>query len=258
MIVDAYAGGHTMNEAKTVVSQMRAITLSREYGSGGGEIAKRLAARLGWQLIDHEIVAQIARELNISEKEAENYDEHGDKAVSLLLDSMRAAQPAMFATSPALSRAGGKAYHGAMEHLIEAAIVTGHAVIVGRGAQIVLGERRDALHVRVIAPLEQRVIYVMQRENREQAEARARIQLKDRDRSHYLQSEYRHHPDEAHLYDLLINTDTLDLDSAVDIILLALERKAIRLAVPTGEVVGPGAGLDCYASSPDDVYPSEG
>lgn len=39
--------------------QMRAITISREYGSGGGEIAARLARQLGWRLIDHEVVAQV-------------------------------------------------------------------------------------------------------------------------------------------------------------------------------------------------------
>src|SRR5262245_55586904 len=57
-------------------AQMRAVTISREYGSGGGEIAARLARQLGWRLVDHEVVAQVARALGVSEAEAAAYDEH--------------------------------------------------------------------------------------------------------------------------------------------------------------------------------------
>jgi len=45
------------------------VTISREYGSGGGEIARRLATRLGWRLVDHEIIVQLAHKLGISEEE---------------------------------------------------------------------------------------------------------------------------------------------------------------------------------------------
>ncbi len=64
-----------MNEESSPISQMRAVTISRKYGSGGGEIATRLAQRLGWQLIDHEVVVQVAHELGVSEAEAEAHDE---------------------------------------------------------------------------------------------------------------------------------------------------------------------------------------
>ena len=57
-----------VNQEPDVISHMRAITISREYGSGGGEIATRLTKRLGWQLVDHEVVVQAAHELGVSEK----------------------------------------------------------------------------------------------------------------------------------------------------------------------------------------------
>ena len=50
--------------------EMKAITISRQYGSSGGEIGARLAQRLNWHLIDHQIVAQVARELGIPEQQA--------------------------------------------------------------------------------------------------------------------------------------------------------------------------------------------
>lgn len=58
------------------IARMRAMTLSREYGSGGGKIAARLARRLQWQLIDHEVVVRVAQQLQVSEADAEAYDEH--------------------------------------------------------------------------------------------------------------------------------------------------------------------------------------
>src|SRR5881275_2720917 len=64
-----------MNVNLQAIAAMRAITISREYGSGGGEIAARLARRLGWQLIDHAIIEQTARELEVHETEVEKHDE---------------------------------------------------------------------------------------------------------------------------------------------------------------------------------------
>jgi len=60
-----------MDEDRSAISSMRAITISRQYGSGGGEIAARLATRLGWKLIDHEVVVRVAQELGVTEAEAE-------------------------------------------------------------------------------------------------------------------------------------------------------------------------------------------
>src|SRR6516225_5825345 len=63
-----------MNMSSQAIAAMRAITISREYGSGDGEIAARLALRLHWQLIDHAIVGQAARELEVQEAEVEKHD----------------------------------------------------------------------------------------------------------------------------------------------------------------------------------------
>src|SRR6185312_9848252 len=112
------------------------------------------------------------------------------------------------------------------------------------------------LHVRIIAPLELRIAYVMQREGLNQDEARSRIQLKDRDRIRYLQAEYHQSPEDARLYDLIVNTGIIDLDSAVDLIVLALERKGRKLTTPTGEL-GPGVGQPRYPGQPGDFRPPE-
>lgn len=244
-----------MDERQDLISQMSAITISREYGSGGGEIAKRLAARLGWQLIDHEIVLRVAQALHITEAEAEVHDEHVEDIVTRLLTSMSVVQPAIFAVAPTpLILTDPRVYRAALNEVVEAAVTKGHVVIIGRGAQVVLAQRRDVLHARVVAPLKQRIEYVMQREGLHKNDAQTRIQVKEHDRDRYLQEQYRYHPHDAHLYDLVVNTGILDLDSVVDLIYIALQHKAQRLPVTTGQL-GPAIGLPPYPGQPGDIRP---
>lgn len=245
-----------MQEEQDPISKMRAVTISREYGSGGGEIALRLAKRLGWQLIDHEIVVQVARDLGISVAEAEVQDERVESIISRMISSMQAVNPAVFAATPTPLVADTQVYHQALTKVVEGAVAIGNVVIVGRGGQVLLGQRRDVLHIRIVAPLEKRITYVMQREDLDRAKARSRIQSKDHDRVRYLQETYQERPGNSVLYDLTINTSVIDLDSTVDIIHLALERKAIQLSTPT-QKLGPGAGLARYPGQPGDFRPPE-
>jgi cytidylate kinase len=138
--------------------------------------------------------------------------------------------------------------------MITGAAKVGHVVVVGRGAQVLFANRRDVLHVRIVAPLQLRVAYVMQREGLDLKTARSRVQLKENDRHRYLQAQYRRNPDDSHLYDLVVNTGVLSLDSAVALIAQALQYKTERLATAT-EDLGPGTGLQPYLSQPGDFRP---
>jgi cytidylate kinase len=246
--------GHRMAEQSSVIATMRAVTLSREYGSGGGEIAARLAHRLDWQLIDHEVVVRVAQKLHVSEEEAEEYDERVESLATRILNNLRLMQPLVPVAVEVPQTITSRAFYEARCQVIEGAVATGQVVIVGRGAQAHLADRRDVLHVRIVAPLEARIAYVMHREGRDQAAARARILQKDEERSRYLQTFYQRYPSDPHLYDVILNTGILDLDSAVDVILLTLERKARRLAVSAQEL-GPVAGLARYPGQPEDFRP---
>jgi len=235
------------------IATMHAITISREYGSGGGEIAARLARRLGWQLLDHAVIAQTARELEVHETEVEKHDEeYVESTLSRILNriqhftptaSTSAGGPSIFASPPSATET--QAYQDTMRQIITAAANTGHVVIVGRGGQVLLADKRDVLHIRVVAPLELRVAYVARREGLDLDAARRRVQAKDRARTRYMKTQYHCQHEDPHLYDLVIDSAVLDLDSAVDLIYLAVERKASRLSVPAEEL-GPAAGLAPY------------
>ena len=238
-----------MNEEFAPINQMRAVTISREYGSGGGEIATRLAKRLGWQLIDHALVERVASEIGTSTQEAEVYDEHVQGMVSQALGSLLYLYPAAMASTPPEAFLSDEAYRDAFNRVVRAAAARGHVVIIGRASQVILADLHDVLHVRVIAPFEQRVATVMQREGVDYHTAESRVHAKDHDRARYLEREYHHHPDDALLYNLVLNTSLLDLESAVDIICFTLQQKAKGLATKTSEL-GPAIGLSRYPAQP--------
>jgi cytidylate kinase len=241
---------------REAVSRMRAVTVSREYGSGGGEVAARLAQRLGWRLVDHEVVVRVAQELGVSEGEAEAHDEYAQDLTSRLLQSLSVIQPTAPVAVAAALTTDSRAYHEARCRIVEEAVTRGQVVIVGRGAQVLLASRRDVLHVRIVAPLEQRIAYVMRREGLDRAAAQARVQMKDRDRIRFLQTEHHQHPADAHLYDIVLNTGVLDLESVLDLLDIALEQKAGRLSTTTGEL-GAVTGLAPYPEPPADFRPPQ-
>lgn len=252
---EADQGRQITEQGVALTEQMRAITISREYGSGGGEVARRLATRLGWQLVDHEMVIRLAQRLNISEYEAAAYDEHSAGLLERMLMSMRAIDPSMLVNVAGNSMNSEEVYHQALHQVVVAAAQQRHVIIIGRGSQIVLRNYRDVLNVRIVAPLEQCITYVMQREGLNYDDAKSRIQMKDRDRKRYLHAQYHIDNDDPHLYDMILNTGVVDLDSVVDLICLALERKSSRLSLPI-DAVGPVASANSpYPGQPGDIRP---
>ena len=238
------------------VGAMKAITISRQYGSGAGEIAARLAARLNWRLVDHEIVAQVAQHLGITEQKAAVRDEAAEGFITRVLSRIQFLPSVTTVTDPTYQVTtddiDAQQYREALQRVVETAADSGQAVIAGRSGAAMLAGRRDVLHVRIVAPLKALIAYVVLREGLDAASAQARIREKDRNRAQFMQTLYHHHVDDLELYDLVINTAVLSLDQAVELICLALEDKAQALSLPAEEL-GPARGLAPYPSRPADL-----
>jgi DHA1 family bicyclomycin/chloramphenicol resistance-like MFS transporter len=249
--------GTDLNLDQTAIARgapggMCVVTISGEYGSGSGEIAARLAKRLGWQLVDHEIVARVAHALGIAPEDAEAQDEHTDKPSPEFLASLQVMQALANAPVPVDVPRDSPAYAEARRLVVRQAAASGKVIIVGRGGQVVLAGRPDVLHARIVAPLGDRISYVMRRERLNTDAAVERIRSKDRERARFLMAEHGCDPADSHLYDIQLNTAVLDLDSAVDLLVLALERKGAKIGTPTADL-GPGAGLEPYLALPETI-----
>ena len=154
------------------------MTVSRQHGAGGAEVARTLAAELGLDLFDREIIQRIAESTHLSERVVSSLDE---KDRELLADWLSALSSRSY-LSPMEYR-----YH--LSRVVGAVAHHGGAVILGRGAHLILGQG-EALRVLVVAPLEARVRAVMEREGLAEREARQRIVTVEADRKAFLMKHF--------------------------------------------------------------------
>jgi cytidylate kinase len=184
---------------------MAVITLSRELGSRGDDIARLVAERLSLRLVGRDLINRAAREAGAPEVALAEIDELG----------LLGVKPSAMAL---------RLYQEKVAAVIHEMAAAGDVLLLGRGGQVVLAERPDALHVRIIAPRALRLAQV-QSACRVSAEvAAARIDASDAARAGYLKRHFGVRGDEAHLYDLVINMAHLNVPVAVELVCLAAAR----------------------------------
>jgi Cytidylate kinase-like family len=124
------------------------VTISRMYGSGGSELAERVAAALEWPLFDNAMVDAVAARSGLTRAEVSAQDERVPSLVERLASAISLASPEMMPPVPQTPIETTEERIVAITRLvIEEAVQAGPAVFVGRGAQCLLAERTDALHV---------------------------------------------------------------------------------------------------------------
>ena len=185
--------------------RLRIITVEREYGSGGGMIARQLAERLGWRLWDEELTAEIARVADVDEKAAQNCDERVDSLLYRLFKvyargsyerALPISESRLFDTDRMFATLG---------KVIEGAAAQGNCVIVGRGSPYLLRNRPDAFHAFIYAPVEEKILR-LQSIGKSEKEALHLIEEIDRDRAsfirHYFHGDWPHRA----LYHVMLNS----------------------------------------------------
>jgi cytidylate kinase len=193
----------------------RVITISRQPGADGGEVARALGRRLGLQVYDREIIHSIAEAARVSERDVAFLDE---KAHPQLTDWFRSMQ------SDALSSAG---YFEQLVHLVRGFARRGGAVILGRGAHLILGPG-EAVRVRVVAPLHHRVRAVAARDEVDVAEAARRVAVSEAEQHAFLARYFHIDPADQSVFDLVVNTALLGVEGAVDVVSATLARLVER------------------------------
>lgn len=207
---------------------MPAITVTRLFGSGGGELARRVAESLGWRLVDSAFVDGIARGLRATPAAAQAIDERVPSLAERIADALALGGGEVVAASlatpmPPTEQRIADVTH----HVIDEAIARGPAVLVGRGAQSYLARRADVLHVLCCAPLEALVATVAARDGLPAPEAEALVQRKNLERAHYVRRHFNRDWMDPEHYHLSLNTAWLGLDRCVALVCdLARERLA--------------------------------
>ncbi|HYL46409.1 MAG TPA: cytidylate kinase-like family protein [Candidatus Limnocylindrales bacterium] len=205
--------------------KIRVITVEREYGSGGANIARKLAARLGWKFWDTELTQEIARVANVDPRAAALCDERRDP---LLYRLFKVYARGSYERALPLAESGTFDTDRMVELLhqvIKDVASRGECVIVGRGSPYILRNRPDAFHVFVYAPVEEKVRRIMSL-GKSEKEAAELVKDVDTERADFIRHYFGAQWPGRWLYNLMINSKFGD-DFAVDRILdhvAALER----------------------------------
>lgn len=219
---------------------MAIITIARQIGSRGDWIAEQVAKALGYEFVDRRLIEEIASITDTTVEEVERYDEKGEGGIKhflrrlLLPDVAPGAIPlsaAAYAPELGLEFAyvnehdtNRAAYldRGTYQLLITTLVQdfgqTGRVVIVGRASQVILAGHPRALHVKVVAPADQRCDDLCQARQLNRDNARRLMEQHDQWRRAYLRNFHRADWDDPLLYHLTINSGKVSASEAVDMI----------------------------------------
>lgn len=184
---------------------IKIITIEREYGSGGGEIAQLLAKQLGWKLWDQLLTEEIARLAECPKSVVEVREERTDPLYYRLFKSFLRGSYEGSINAHKLKVVDSESILRFTQRVVEHAAKRGNSVIVGRGSQHFLRNRADALRIFLYAPRENKVRRLLAR-GKSEKDAEQLVDTVDQERADFIQKYFNvEWPDRA-IYHSMINT----------------------------------------------------
>ena len=208
---------------------IRIVTIEREYGCGGGEIAQQVASQLGWKLWDQNLTEEIARLARCPKTVVENREERNDPLHYRLFKSFLRGSYEGSINAHKLNLVDSESIMRMTRRVVEHAAEKGECVIVGRGSQHFLASNPDTLRVFLYAPSDLKVRRLIAR-GKSPKEAEELVATVDRDRADYIEKYFHVEWPNRAIYHAMMNTAPGD-DAVVQAI-LDLKRIVERSAQP--------------------------
>ncbi len=192
-----------IKERGTLVIKL--LTIEREYGCGGGDIARKLSERLGWTLWDQLLTSEIARLTNCEQREVKRREERVDPLYYRLLKSLMRGSFEGSLNMPQLQLLDADSIVRLTERLMDKIASTGDCVIVGRGSQHFLRHRTDTMRVFLYAPRSEK-IRRLRKTGVSESEVEHLVDTVDNDRAAFIEKYFHiQWPDRA-MYHAMLNT----------------------------------------------------
>jgi len=212
---------------------MAVITISRQYGSGGDDIAERICEILAYRYFDKSLMADVAFEVGLSATEIVDFSEDQHRVRGFLERLFSRQRVVAEARKWREDTAGARIQEvigldevqsiALVRSIIRAAYKQGNVVIVGRGGQALLREEPGVLHVRIEAPLLARARHVQDREQMSLEAAQKKIAEREAAAADYLKRFYGIDWLDPLLYHLVINTGLTSVQVAVSLVVHAAQ-----------------------------------
>ncbi|MCK5541865.1 MAG: cytidylate kinase-like family protein [Desulfobacterales bacterium] len=197
-------------EEKPISEVINVVTISRESGSQGLEVAKKLVRETGFDLFHNEILEAMVETSKNSRALLETLDERGMNIVDDIVSN--------FVNEHHL---WPDEYSKLLFRILTTIGKHGNAIILGRGANCVL-HRMNVLKVRIVAPPSARCDYIQKIRDLNRDDAKKYMTNKDANRTAFVKRYFNSDATNPANYDLMLNTDTLSVDKAVGVITCAI------------------------------------
>jgi len=207
-------GGAAIIESSDVVIHP-VICLSREPGAGAWDVAEGLSKALGCQIFGREVIDHIAADLNTQRQVIEIRGQQVRSEVELLVEGMLRGR-----------HVENREYLLSLCRVIEGSARNGNVVLLGRGANVVLGNRAS-LRVRLVAPLRDRIALISEKRGLPAPEAEIWIDKMEKGRRAFFQRFFGVDWNDPTLNDLTINSARFTPEQSVNLILAALRERGI-------------------------------
>ncbi len=208
---------------------MPVITVSRQYASGGSNIARLVAERLGWTLVDNEFLDRVARQAGISRREVEEREERVPGLAERLARALAISSPEVFVATgepPEPQFSSEADLVRATEAVINQAVqAEKRLIMVGRGAQAHLARHEDTLHVYIVAPRDVRIRAAAERLGVSDKEAEDCVDKTDEGRRRYVKTYYHRQWEDPNNYHITLNTAVFGYEQCADLIVAAAKAR---------------------------------
>jgi cytidylate kinase len=196
---------------------IRVLTVEREYGSGGADIAKKLAERLGWKLWDQLLTDEIARQMDCESVAVAEHEERRDSLSYRLFKAFMRGSYEGSLNAPRMKLVDADCIREVAERVVTAAAKEGQSIIVGRGSAYYLRGRPDAFHVFVYARFEEKVNR-LRKSGKSHEEAVHLAETVDRDRAAFIKQYFGVEWPAREFFHLMVNS-TIGEDAVVETVL---------------------------------------
>jgi cytidylate kinase len=197
------------------------ITISNRYGSGAVAVAKRVAERLGYEYVDQQLPVAVAKRLKTSPQAVESAEVTARSMSERMLRALEFATPELRGAQDA--ETFDEACLREIQEAVREYAARDNAVILGRGANAILGRGRHMLRVFLYAPRDWRIDQIMEAHGVDQRTAAAEVDRVDRERADYMWQYYRVKWGEPENYDLGIDVAAAGHEAAAELIVRAVE-----------------------------------
>jgi cytidylate kinase len=202
------------------------ITIARQFGAGGSEVARRVAGALGWRVVDNELIDRVAARAGLPPEEVARMEERAPGFVERLARALTRSAPELFSRPAEKVPEPEEATLVRVTETVVAEIAAeGRVVMVGRAAAALLSGEHDALHVKLVASPAFRLSIAVERLGTAPREAERVLQETDAARSRYLRQHYGRDWNDPAGYDVVLNTGRLGFDAATALIVACARQR---------------------------------